>query len=119
MPGLSALFDKAYAESADGMRAFVNDESIKSGKKGWMDLAYSVEHRYEERDGDYHLKSWHDHGANEVHGPVAHRPDWLTNIIDMAKIGGHCHEIRQPPPDLIVWFGTDDKNQLVKFIEMT
>ena len=77
-----------------------------------------TEYRYEEREGHYHLSQWSDAKTAKRHGEIAGRPDWLVNIIDMAKIGGYARRISQPPPDLIVWFTTDSKGNLVKFIEM-
>lgn len=76
------------------------------------------EHRYEERGAEYNLKTWRDHECNTTGGYIDQRPKWLTNVIDMAKIGGHVHHIKQPPPDLIVWFKTNDAGNLINFIEM-
>ena len=77
-----------------------------------------TEYRYEEREGSYSLSQWSDAKTAKRHGEIAGRPDWLVNIIDMAKIGGYARRISQPPPDLIVWFTTDSKGNLAKFIEM-
>ena len=76
------------------------------------------EYRYEERGMDYNLKRWNEGNTSSSNGLVSDRDPWLVNIIDTAKIGGHAHRIKQPPPDLIVWFKTDSKRNLINFIEM-
>jgi hypothetical protein len=77
------------------------------------------EYRYEQRGGEYRLRCWHN-GAERTHsGPVDNMPEWLQAILDTAKVAGAIRPIKEPPPEVIVWFRTDDKHNLVEFIEMT
>lgn len=77
-----------------------------------------IEHRYEQRGAEYTLRSWREREMNVTESMVE-RPDWLVKIIDLAVVGGHGHEIPNPPPDLIVWFrtakGSDDLLGFVDF----
>ena len=43
------------------------------------------------------------------------RPDWLLTILDVAKVAGRFPAIRYQPPKHILWFETDDNNNLVRF----
>lgn len=75
-----------------------------------------IEHRYEENGPDYILRSWAPDKAEVTsRGLKAHRPDWLREIIEVAAIGGHVYRIATPPPDMIVWFVTDDRYLLLDF----
>lgn len=76
------------------------------------------EYRYEERNGDYHLKCWHDGVETTWRGGISERPDWVTRILDTAAVGGHLKRVNQPPPDAIVWFTTDLDNNLLTFLEL-
>ena len=77
-----------------------------------------IEHRYEQRGAEYTLRSWREREMTITESMVE-RPDWLVKIIDLAVVGGHGHEIPNPPPDLIVWFrtakGSDDLLGFVDF----
>lgn len=73
------------------------------------------EHRYEERDGKYTLRSWKEGVESSSTGAIVHRPTWLTEIVDVAKVGGVFLTVSQPPPDAILWFITDDRNVLHEF----
>jgi len=33
-------------------------------------------------------------------------------------VGGHLKRVMVPPPDNIVWFTTDDDNNLINFMEL-
>jgi hypothetical protein len=50
---------------------------------------------------------------------MSSRPPWLVSIINVAKVGGHLVCMREPPPDAILWFTTDEHNQLKSFLELT
>lgn len=77
------------------------------------------EFRYEQRGGDYRLRSWHN-GTERAHtGFVDNMPEWLSAILATAKVAGAIKPIKEPPPEVILWFRTDDERNLVEFIEMT
>ena len=75
--------------------------------------------RYEERGLDYTLKRWRDGHEESSRGFVTDLPDWLAKIRDVATVGGHLKRVMVPPPDNIVWFTTDDDNNLINFMELT
>lgn len=77
----------------------------------------TYERRYEERAHTYTLRSW-QHEGKEVnqHGELDQRPEWLTIIIDVARLSGNYHKPPEPPPNAIMWFITDADNRLIEFI---
>lgn len=77
------------------------------------------EFRYEAHGGEYKLKCWHDGREDTLHGEIANQPDWLTGIVDVAKVAGHLKTPISPPPETILWFHTDKNRTLIKFIELT
>lgn len=77
------------------------------------------EFRYEAHGGEYKLKCWHDGREDTMHGAVDTQPDWLTGIVDVAKVAGHLKTTISPPPEAILWFHTDKNRTLIKFIELT
>jgi len=77
------------------------------------------EYRYEERNGEYMLKCWHEGNEASWRGELDSRPEWLERILTTAVVGGHLKRIHQPPPDAIVWFTTDLDNNLKSFLELT
>jgi len=74
--------------------------------------------RYEERGHDYTLKRWRDGHEEASRGLVTDLPEWLGRIRDVATVGGHLKRVMVPPPDNIVWFTTDDDNNLINFMEL-
>ena len=76
----------------------------------------SYECRYEERTSTYTLRSWHEGKEVNQHGKLNQRPEWLTIIIDVARLSGHYHKPPEPPPNAIMWFITDADNRLIEFI---
>lgn len=77
------------------------------------------EYRYEQRGDEYRLRCWHN-GTERTHsGPVDNMPEWLAAILATAKVAGVIRPIKEPPPEVILWFRTDDKHNLNEFIEMT
>lgn len=77
------------------------------------------EYRYEQRGDEYRLRCWHN-GTERTHsGFVDNMPEWLTAILATAKVAGAIRPIKEPPPEVILWFRTDDKHNLNEFIEMT
>ena len=42
-------------------------------------------------------------------------PEWLVNIVSMAKAGGYIIKFDEPPPDALMWFETDRDMHLIRF----
>jgi hypothetical protein len=76
------------------------------------------EFRYEAHGGEYKLKCWHGGKEETMHGAVANQPEWLTGIVDVAKVAGHLKTPISPPPEAILWFHTDKNRTLINFIEL-
>ena len=76
------------------------------------------EYRYEERDGDFLLKCWHDGRETTTRGHYHERPAWLEPILAVAKINGSAKRVKEPPPDFICWFRTTASGALTEFIEL-
>ena len=87
-------------------------------KLGYLSVTDMYECRYEEREGDYTLKRWRDGHEEASRGIVTDLPDWLERIRGVAIVGGHLKAVKVPPPDNIVWFTTDDDNNLINFMEL-
>jgi hypothetical protein len=87
-------------------------------KLGYHKGMTMYECRYEERGHDYTLKRWRDGHEEASRGIVTDLPDWLSRIRDVATVGGHLKRVMVPPPDNIVWFTTDDDNNLINFMEL-
>jgi len=85
-------------------------------KKEHMDDLY--EFRYEAHGGEFKLKCWHDGKEESIHGAVFDQPEWLTGIVDVAKVAGHLKTPITPPPEAILWFHTDKNHTLINFIEL-
>ncbi len=76
------------------------------------------EYRYEERDGGFLLKCWHDGRETTTRGHYHERPAWLEPILAVAKINGSAKRVKEPPPDFICWFRTTASGALTEFIEL-
>ena len=76
------------------------------------------EYRYEQRSGTYRLRCWYNGTERTRSGTVSNMPDWLRAILDTAKVANMIRPIKEPPPEVILWFRTDDEHNLVEFIEM-
>lgn len=82
-----------------------------------MNIKPFVEHRYEQRGREYTLRSWRDKEVT-VTAAMVERPAWLERIIEIAIVGGHIQTIPNPPPDVIVWFRTDPRDDtLIGFVD--
>lgn len=82
-----------------------------------MDIKPFVEHRYEQRGAEYTLRSWRDKEMTVTEAMVE-RPEWLLRILDVAVVGGQLHKISSPPPEVILWFRTDARdNTLIEFVD--
>lgn len=77
------------------------------------------EYRYEQRGDEFALRCWHNGVERHTRGLVSMSPAWLVNILVIAKVAGAIPKIKEPPPDLILWFRTDDNHNLIEFIELT
>lgn len=77
-----------------------------------------IEYRYEETSDQFFLKKWVNGRETSFRNLLSNRPEWLTNVINIAKIGGHAKPIFEPPPNFIVWFNTKPNGELIKFIEL-
>jgi hypothetical protein len=77
------------------------------------------EYRYEANAGEYRLKCWHDGKETTSGGTVDSQPEWLTGIVDVAKVAGHLKTTISPPPEVILWFHTDKNRTLINFIELS
>jgi hypothetical protein len=76
------------------------------------------EFRYEAHGGEYRLKRWHDGKESTQSGSVSTQPEWLTGIVDVARVAGHLKTPITPPPEVILWFHTDKNHTLINFIEL-
>jgi hypothetical protein len=83
-----------------------------------VDMTEDYEFRYEQRGDEYALRSWHDGIEKSHRGLVADRPEWLAAILATAKVAGALPKIKEPPPEVILWFRTDKDNNLIEFIEL-
>ena len=111
------LEEQGYDMRRDDAR-FSDAQRLLENKLGYHIQNDMYECRYEERDGDYTLKRWRDGHEEASRGLLQDLPDWLDNIRAVAKVGGHLKRIAVPPPDNIVWFTTDDDNNLINFMEL-
>ena len=78
-----------------------------------------MEYRYEEASDGFRLTTYAE-GMRFVkpsimEGRLDMRPDWLLTILDVAKVAGRFPVIRNQPPKHILWFETDDNNNLERF----
>ena len=99
-------------------------------KNGWIAAPFTIkfipdvqdnliEYRYEQRGDTYLLRSWHQGNERTTRGPIETKPEWLTDILSTAQVGGHIRHIAEPPPEVILWFRTDEQHNLDSFIELT
>lgn len=77
------------------------------------------EYRYEQRGDMYNLRCWHNGVERNHRFAVDNMPEWLRAILDTARVAGAIRPIVTPPPEIILWFRTDDNHNLIEFIEMT
>jgi hypothetical protein len=106
------------SELAKLLAFFLSDDARQEHNKINKYMENYIEYRYEEKADEYFLKKWADGRETSSRGLLIDLPEWLVNIITIAKIGGHAKPIVQPPPNFIVWFNTDLDGNLIKFIEL-
>lgn len=78
-----------------------------------MDLDTHILHRYEEDNDGYITTANRSHESITQRGNLRDRPEWLTTIVTMLKVGEHGAWVPRPPPTYIVWFTTDRDNNLL------
>lgn len=76
------------------------------------------EFRFEQRHGDYMIRCWHNGIERMYRESVDNMPEWLSAILATAKVAGAIRPIKTPPPEIVLWFRTDEHHNLVEFIEM-
>lgn len=79
--------------------------------------------RYTETGDQFTLHKWATHERKwarsfPMQGTLAQRPQWLVDVVLIAKLGGYGRAIGHPPPDFIVWFDVTAANELVAFTEL-
>lgn len=80
--------------------------------------ADQTEYRYEQTGSEYRLQSWRGGVQKQVIDRVANRPAWLSEIVTVAAVGGATHRPTASPPDVLIWFRTDDEHNLVEFVDL-
>lgn len=73
-------------------------------------------HRYAKTGSTFTIDSYSDSVATSGNGIVDEEPEWLRRILDVAYLGGHGLRIVATPPDFVLWFETDEKLHLIRFI---
>lgn len=81
-------------------------------------MTEDYEFRYEQRGDTYMLRCWHNGVERNERHLIHNMPEWLRAILDTAKVAGAIRPIVTPPPEVILWFRTDDNRNLTEFIEL-
>lgn len=77
-----------------------------------------MEFRYEENGEEFLLTTWNGNKKSHISRPVAHMAQWLKDVLAVATVGGHMSTLDRPPPDKLLYFGTDDKYNLLYFTNL-
>jgi hypothetical protein len=74
-----------------------------------------VEMRYTEHKDTYYLSVFTPGVDITPHDnlPLSKRPEWLVNIVNLARLGDHFLEVHDPPPDRVLWFAVDSDFNLL------
>jgi hypothetical protein len=75
-----------------------------------------IEFRYDDDGKRFTLKAFSESVETVSHGLVTELPQWMKDIITLAKVGNHCWAAWEIPPRIVIWFVTDLKYNLVSFI---
>jgi hypothetical protein len=75
-----------------------------------------ITHRYSVEGDVFSLQSYAAAMVTTGRGMVGEESDWLKRILDVAYLGGHGLTIVSTPPDFVLWFETDAKMDLLRFI---
>lgn len=73
--------------------------------------------RYAEYAGAGNYTIWHGDKIESRYIEMENLPDWLKVIVDVARVGGHIIDVKQPPPNSTFWFEIDKDMQLVRFVD--
>jgi hypothetical protein len=72
--------------------------------------------RYEERENSFRAEVYYA-GTGSSHvsfrGHLHNRPNWLIELSNVLRVGGHLEELQAPPPDRVVWVTLDEDFKLV------
>lgn len=77
--------------------------------------------RFDTDNRTWRLQMWEQtHGIAQStttsNGMVADPlPEWLSDIVSVAKAGGHTIHYDIPPLAMLFWFVTDEHNNFIKF----
>jgi len=77
-----------------------------------------MEFRYQEQAGEFMLTTWKGNEKTHITRPVEHMAQWLKDVLAVATVGGHIVMTAQPPPEKLLYFGTDDKYNLLYFTNL-
>lgn len=84
---------------------------------------YPFQCRYEERGDTYDFRLFlsvhHDIAApypQRLSGLSLDAPDWLKELVALGKVGGYTVEVKNPPPDRLLWFGLEKDGTLGAFL---
>jgi hypothetical protein len=77
-----------------------------------------MEFRYEENGGEFMLTTWSGNKKTHITRPVEHMAQWLKDVLAVATVGGHIAMTHNPPPEKLLYFDTDDKYNLIDFINL-
>jgi hypothetical protein len=77
------------------------------------------EYRYQRNGSDYILQCWYEGRETTQRGDTSEHPEWLSNVLAVAKAGGHIQRPKSPPPDDILWFRTTPDGDLITFLELS
>jgi len=74
-----------------------------------------IEMRYTEHKDRYYLAVFSAEVNMDTHDdlPLSQRPEWLVNIVNIARVGDHFLEVQDPPPDRVLWFAVDSDFNLL------
>jgi hypothetical protein len=113
--GLSALTRYNLQRDIDDGRVLDYDA------EGQLVIAANLEHgmithRYSVEGDVFSLQSYAAAMVTTGRGMVGEESDWLKRILDVAYLGGHGLTIVSTPPDFVLWFETDAKMDLLRFI---
>jgi hypothetical protein len=74
-----------------------------------------LELRYTENKDTYYLSVFTPDADLAPHDnlPLSERPEWLVDIVNLARLGDHFLEVHDPPPERILWFAVDSNFNLL------
>ena len=127
MPSLRRSIGESLTKASRNSQMFADWVEINGPYVGFIGRSTSIhppmnddlyEYRYEQRGDEYTLRCWHHGIQSHTRGADYNRPEWLNSILATAKVAGAIPKIKEPPPDIILWFRTDKDHNLIEFVEM-